>query len=231
MDDRLAQGPLGRRLVSLASRAPSGALLLLRYLPRIWHVLRTEGQAVLRAKIQRRLHTTPISVPRRPELVTRSRPYPPLLFAGRDAPAVSVIIPVHDKYVFTYHCLVALARHAYQRPFEPLVVDDCSTDETQDQLAGAAGIKVIRNDRNLGFVASCNRGAEAASGEYLVFLNNDTQVQPGWLDALVGTFEDRPDAGLVGSRLIYPDGRQQEAGAILSADGSAWNYGHLGRSL
>ena len=106
-------------------------------------------------------------------------------------------------------------------------MDDCSKDETPQQLARFEGVRIIGNPRNLGFVHSCNQGAEAATGAYLVFLNNDTQVQPGWLDALIGTFEERPDAGLVGSRLIYPDGRQQEAGAILSADASAWSYGHL----
>jgi glycosyltransferase involved in cell wall biosynthesis len=79
----------------------------------------------------------------------------------------------------------------------------------------------------MGFVRSCNAGAALARGNYLIFLNNDTQVQPGWLEALIETFDSFPDAGLVGSRLIFPDGRQQEAGAIVFRDGSSWNYGHL----
>jgi GT2 family glycosyltransferase len=108
-----------------------------------------------------------------------------------------------------------------------IVVDDASTDETVAELLGVEGLRLVQSAENQGFIRACNKGAAQARGDYLVFLNNDTQVQSGWLDALIGTFEERPDAGLVGSRLIYPDGRQQEAGAILAADGSAWNCGHL----
>jgi GT2 family glycosyltransferase len=83
----------------------------------------------------------------------------------------------------------------------------------------------VRNSTNKGFVASCNRGAQAANGDLLVFLNNDTLPLPGWLEALLQVYADRPDAGAVGARLLYPDGRLQEAGGLVFADGSAANVG------
>ena len=105
-------------------------------------------------------------------------------------------------------------------------MDDASTDETAVLLGDVENLIVHRNPENLGFLHSCNRGAGFASGEYLVFLNNDTIVKPGWLDALVETFELRPDAGLVGSQLLYPDGTLQEAGGVIWKDASGRNCGN-----
>ena len=84
------------------------------------------------------------------------------------------------------------------------------------------GARIERNAQNLGFIGNCNRGAELARGEFVLFLNNDTIVTESWLKALTETFELHPKAGVVGAKLIYPDGRLQEAGGILWKDGSAW---------
>src|SRR5207249_1174872 len=96
------------------------------------------------------------------------------------------------------------------------------------------GVRFERNAANAGFIASCNRGAEIARGEILVFLNNDTIVTPGWLDALTDVFSEHPEAGLVGAKLIYPDGRLQEAGGIVRRDAkcsiSRWRPSFISRA-
>ena len=84
---------------------------------------------------------------------------------------------------------------------------------------------LVEHPRNLGFLLSCNEAARHTAAEFIMFLNNDTEVQPGWLDSSVELLRRRADAGAVGSKLIYPDGRLQEAGGIIWKDGSGWNFG------
>ncbi|MCI0563827.1 MAG: glycosyltransferase, partial [Nitrososphaera sp.] len=140
-------------------------------------------------------------------------------------PEVSIVIPVFNHLDFTLHCLQSIADTPTQFVFEVIIVDDASTDETGVALSVRDDIRYIRNEENKGFIISCNRGAAEAKGKYLVFLNNDTKVVPGWLDELVRTFANFDNVGLVGSKLVYPNGRLQEAGAIVWNDGSGWNYG------
>jgi GT2 family glycosyltransferase/glycosyltransferase involved in cell wall biosynthesis len=149
----------------------------------------------------------------------------PSAFPETDKPEVSIIIPVYNKWVYTAACLRSLLKFKGKYAFEVIVVDDQSSDETAERLAAIDGLTHLRNEKNLGFVGSCNHGARHARGEYLVLLNNDTQVLQGWLDELIDTFEREPLAGLVGARLVYPDGSLQESGGIIFNDGSGWNFG------
>jgi GT2 family glycosyltransferase len=87
-------------------------------------------------------------------------------------------------------------------------------------------IKVLTNYDVKGFVVACNLGIQQAQGRYIMLLNNDTKVTNGWLDALLEPFSHDPTIGLVGAKLIYPNGKLQEAGGVIWKDGTGWNYGH-----
>jgi len=161
------------------------------------------------------------------ELLQLDEQFVPFVLPVSDDPAVSIIIPVHGKLAYTLACLRSLVRYPAQARIEVLVVDDASPDDSAATLAQIGGLRLLRNSHNLGFIGSCNTGAVEARGDFLLFLNNDTQVSPGWLDALLVCFAERVDCGIAGSRLVYPDGRLQEAGGLVFADGSCWNVGRF----
>jgi len=140
-------------------------------------------------------------------------------------PKISVIIPVYNHLETTINCLKSIGLSGDKTNLELIVVDDGSTDETKRVLGLVKSILLIQNERNLGFLNSCNNAAKNASGEIFCFLNNDTIVLPGWSDSIVKTFEDHPKAGLVGSKLYYPDGSLQEAGGLIWNDGGGTNFG------
>ena len=174
------------------------------------------------------------ATPAKPATAAKERPKPKsvdpakLAFPVIESPAISIIIPVYNQLAYTLSCLDALMACGESPAFEVVIVDDGSTDDSQKVLGSIPGVRYCRNEPNMGFVASCNRGADASTGAYLLFLNNDTRVEPGILRALIDTFQQHPGAGLVGAKLIYPDGRLQEAGGAVYRSGDAANLGKGG---
>jgi GT2 family glycosyltransferase len=128
-------------------------------------------------------------------------------------PKSSIIIPVFNQVEYTKQCMEALYKNTPNSLFEIIVVDNNSTDGTKEFLSGIQeNIKIISNPENLGFAKACNQGAKEASGKFLLFLNNDTVPLSGWLEEMVHSVNSDVDVGIVGSKLLYPDGTIQHAG-------------------
>jgi O-antigen biosynthesis protein len=153
-----------------------------------------------------------------------SDPSSSLVFPAVPDPLVSILIPTFNKGAYLYQCLESVLAHT-DVPFEVIVVDDCSEDETAELLQRLRHVTWARNDENLEFIRTCNRAIGLARGRYLLFLNNDVTVTPRWLSLLVETMERYPRCGAVQGKLVRPEGTLQEAGTIIWRDGSALGYG------
>ncbi len=172
---------------------------------------------------------SPDEPPHRREYVTprrRGATRSPVILHYEAAPESSIIIPVHGLIEYTAACLQAI-RESTDGRYEVIVIDNGSPDQTLAYLARCIGVRTIRLPRNEGFAIACNRGAAAARGELLVFLNNDTVPLPGWLAALRATLTNHPDAGIVGAKLLYPRGLIQHAGVEFNAQLASYHR-HLG---
>ena len=147
-------------------------------------------------------------------------------FPSFESPLVSIIIPAHNKIKTTYYCLCSILAAYNKTKYEVIVVDDGSEDQTKELEEIIDGIQVIHNKIPLRFIGACNLGVSKASGEFIVLLNNDTEVTYGWLDELIEGFTNFKNVGAVGSRLLYPDGTLQDAGGIVYGNGQPANYGN-----
>jgi GT2 family glycosyltransferase len=151
------------------------------------------------------------------------------IFPQSSDPDISIVIPVHNQLDFTRNCLSSIRKNT-SLSYELIIIDDGSSDGSSAWLASQENIRVIKNERQSGFLVSCNRCLNQVRGRFIVFLNNDTIVTKNWLEPLRALMADER-VGAAGARLVYPDGTLQEAGGIVWADGSARNYGRGERSV
>ena len=158
-----------------------------------------------------------------------NKPLPPLSIIKVDEPLVSIIVAVYNNFGYTYNCIRAIIEHtSTDIKFEIIIINDCSTDNTLAYYSNIPNLNIVSNEKNLGFVLSCNKGAEISKGKYICFLNNDTIVQEGWLKPMLELIENDNRVGIVGSKLIFGDGDLQEAGGIVWQDGQTFHYGRRG---
>ncbi|MGD0195839.1 MAG: glycosyltransferase family 2 protein [Candidatus Dormibacteria bacterium] len=144
-------------------------------------------------------------------------------------PDVTVVMLTYNRWDLTKEALRLLAEVTQPR-YEVVIVDNASTDGTLAELDRVEGARILRNPTNLGFGPANNQGAAMARGRYLLLLNSDAWVRPGWLEPLIEVADADPGVAAVAPKLLYPDGRLQEAGSIIWRDGRVRQYGDGDRS-
>ncbi len=131
---------------------------------------------------------------------------------------ISIIILTYNKLDYTKKCLEALRKNTPKEFLKDIIIiDNKSSDGTQEYLRKIDWINFVENKINTGFAKGCNQGAKLAKGDILLFLNNDTEVQKGWLESLLKVLEKK-DVAVVGSKLLFPDGLIQHAGIVIAND-------------
>lgn len=142
----------------------------------------------------------------------------------------TIIIPTFNNFQLTRKCILSIFRNSNFFKFEVIIVDNGSTDDTltwakifQDKGL----IRIIENNCNLGYAHACNQGALSAKGKFIILLNNDTEVLPGWLQGLHNCLNSDKNIGIVGGKLLYPDNTIQHAGIAFDSQTVSHIYRHF----
>jgi GT2 family glycosyltransferase len=144
-----------------------------------------------------------------------------------DQPLFSIVIPHWNGLTHLPTCYAALQQQTYPH-LEIILADNGSTDGSQEYTrAHYPQVRIVQLDRNYGFTGACNAGFRAAKGQYIALLNNDTEADPRWVEALVKAFERHPEAGFLASKMLLFDQRDRfhTAGDFYGVDGWAGNRG------
>ena len=142
-----------------------------------------------------------------------------LVLPRRKEPRVSILVPVYNELGYTVECIGSIPRSRPKVSYELIVADDASPDPAIARLGTIKNLRYVAQPTNLGFLENCNAAFHACRGEYVLLLNNDAQLLAGAMDAMVATLDADPDLAAVGPKILYPNGRLQEAGCAIDRDG------------
>jgi len=230
----LAFGRPEGRQGSAEKPVPQGGIAPMRSVP-VGRRLPTDAQPLLEAdadmrarlRVARQIRKDAVEVTP-PRLVHSDVPAEDVLairFAKVTKPRVSILIPVFNEFDVTVECLMSLAQAKLGADVEIVVADDASTDPDVRLLSKVQNLVVVRHPENLGFLASCNAAFSQCRGDYVLLLNNDTQMLQGAIEKLVAALDADSALGAVGPKLIYPNGRLQEAGCYVRPNGESGMVG------
>jgi GT2 family glycosyltransferase len=148
-----------------------------------------------------------------------------LRFDTHAAAKVDILIPCYQEFEKTVECLASIAQALPEAPVNVMLVDDASPDPRYGQMANVPGLTYVRNAENLHFLHSCNASYARGQAPFVLLLNNDAQLSPEALDRLLATMEADDGIAAACPMILYPNGRLQEAGCTIEADGTTGMIG------
>lgn len=149
----------------------------------------------------------------------------PLVISQSDHVFVSIVIYAYNNWHLTQKCIWSIVNTTQNINYEIILADDNSRDETRLAKERINGLKIHNNSVDLGYLETCNIAAQKTGGQHIVFLHNDVQVKEGWLENLLKVLDQDPLVGIAGSKVLFPNGKLQEAGGIIWKDGVLATYG------